>query len=210
MGHPCFYHWTVFLHGIAFIAIISTEASIPVLLPPEPTQKLKMSPEHYNTTRSLTPEADVGLLSRWDSQHALLNVKDRRHISVTSEREPTVPSQPLTQINKAADSGSATEPEDDLQSSNPGPGPDAGQQLDIRMRSPTPSRGVRGNRSRGVTKLPSDTDSSPVRPIKKSKPCVVSSDEDSEEERKKRAAQIRNGTSGPGLRQPIKRGGKRF
>lgn len=91
-------------------------------------------------------------------------------------------------------------------------GTGADQRSDVRMRSPTPSRVAGGARSRSIAKAPpSDTDSSPVRPVKKSKPRAPSSDEDSEEERKKLAAQIRSGAaSAPGLRQPIKRGGKRF
>jgi hypothetical protein len=54
----------------------------------------------------------------------------------------------------------------------------------------------------------SDSDSSPVRPVKKKQKQVPSTDEDSETERRKQAkggAPAKRGT-----RQPIKRGGKRF
>ncbi|KIK12972.1 hypothetical protein PISMIDRAFT_31213 [Pisolithus microcarpus 441] len=74
--------------------------------------------------------------------------------------------------------------------------------------SPVPS----GARSRTATKLPlsSDTDSSPLRPAKKSRPSPAS-DEDSEEERKKLAAQIKSGAASiRGTRQPLRRGGRRF
>jgi hypothetical protein len=55
---------------------------------------------------------------------------------------------------------------------------------------------------------PSDSDSSPVRPVKKKQKQVPSTDEDSETERRKQA---RGGAPAKrGTRQPIKRGGKRF
>ncbi|KAG6374491.1 hypothetical protein JVT61DRAFT_4534 [Boletus reticuloceps] len=173
---------------------ISTEVDSPVLLPPpEPTPKIK-KPELLKTTRTLTPEPN--------------------------RESGAIPRRP-SPINHSDDSGSATEPEDDTSIHPPRPGPGSGatgadQRLDIRMRSPTPSREdasprARGARNRSTKALPSDTDSSPVRPIKKSKPRAPSSDEDSEAERKKLADQIKRGTaSAPGLRQPIKRGGKRF
>ncbi|KAF8557427.1 hypothetical protein OG21DRAFT_1482297 [Imleria badia] len=180
---------------------ILTEVDAPLLLPPrELTPKIPKSPARLQSPRTFTPEPnDRPSSSKWDS--------------VAPSRKPSP-------IKHAADSGSATEPEDDTSIQLPKPAPASGaegadRQPDIRMRSPTPSRDSPrpgGARSRSVTKAPpSDTDSSPVRPIKKSKPRAPSSDEDSEEERKKLAAQIRRGgTSAPGLRQPIKRGGKRF
>ncbi|KDQ57166.1 hypothetical protein JAAARDRAFT_178741 [Jaapia argillacea MUCL 33604] len=88
-------------------------------------------------------------------------------------------------------------------------------------RSPTNERGSRGvspslmilpteSQSKGPVAPSSDTDSSPIRPpAKKQKPTVQSeSEEDSEAERKRRVANIRGGKGG--VRQPIKRGGKRF
>ncbi|KAI6003419.1 hypothetical protein EDC04DRAFT_2971294 [Pisolithus marmoratus] len=74
--------------------------------------------------------------------------------------------------------------------------------------SPAPSRA----QSRTATKPPlsSDTDSSPIRPAKKWRPSPAS-DEDSEEERKKLAAQIKSGAASiRGTRQPLRRGGRRF
>ncbi|KAJ6619682.1 hypothetical protein B0H10DRAFT_2024428 [Mycena sp. CBHHK59/15] len=58
----------------------------------------------------------------------------------------------------------------------------------------------------------SDSDSPPHRPIKKAKPPVSSSDDDSEAERQRPVAKTTSGTGGVkrGTRQPIKRGGKRF
>lgn len=58
----------------------------------------------------------------------------------------------------------------------------------------------------------SDSDSSPLRPVKKAKAVLLSSDEDSEAERKRRLAKATSGASGAkrGTKQPIKRGGKRF
>ncbi|KAG6878207.1 hypothetical protein C0993_010627 [Termitomyces sp. T159_Od127] len=61
----------------------------------------------------------------------------------------------------------------------------------------------------------SDSGSSPARPVKKPKQSALdsSSDNDSEEERKRRVAQLKGGSVGGGkrgTRQPIKRGGKRF
>ncbi|KAF8127023.1 hypothetical protein EV363DRAFT_1401456 [Boletus edulis] len=169
----------------------------------EPTPKIK-KPELLKTTHTLTPEPN-----------------DRCEASVSSNRESVAFPRRPSPINHSADSGSATEPEDDASIHLPRPGSGSGatgadQRLDIPMRSPTPSREdasprARGARNRSTKALPSDTDSSPVRPIKKSKPRAPSSDEDSEAERKKSADQIRRGTaSAPGLRQPIKRGGKRF
>ncbi|KAI6108223.1 hypothetical protein F5141DRAFT_1121658 [Pisolithus sp. B1] len=75
--------------------------------------------------------------------------------------------------------------------------------------SPVPSE----TQSRTATKphLSSDTDSSPIRPVKKKLRLSPASDEDSEEERKKLAAQIKSGaTSIRGTRQPLRRGGRRF
>ncbi|KAF8625543.1 hypothetical protein AX15_005310 [Amanita polypyramis BW_CC] len=66
-----------------------------------------------------------------------------------------------------------------------------------------------------VSATASDPESSPGRPMKKHKgPMSSDADEDSEEERRKHLAQLRSG-NGPsvakrGVRQPIKRGGKRF
>ena len=53
----------------------------------------------------------------------------------------------------------------------------------------------------------SDSDSSPVRPVKKKPKQISSSDDDSGAERRKQA---RGGAPKRGTRQPIKRGGKRF
>lgn len=197
-----------------------TDANSPVLLaPPEPTPKIKKSLEHLEST----PEPNVGLLSRREPNMANCDTKDRRDVSTSSKRNSTALSRKPSPTNHAADSGSATESEDDpsIQPSKPTPesgAAGADQQPDVRMRSATPSREASsrpgGSRSRRPSNAPpSDTDSSPVRPIKKSKPRVPSSDEDSEEERKKLAAQIRRGTasaSALGLRQPIKRGGRLF
>ncbi|KAF5377322.1 hypothetical protein D9757_008041 [Collybiopsis confluens] len=57
----------------------------------------------------------------------------------------------------------------------------------------------------------SDPDSSPARPVAKKKK-VESSSEDSEEERRKRVAKLKSGGAGArgSVRQPLKRGGKRF
>lgn len=80
---------------------------------------------------------------------------------------------------------------------------------------PSPLPPPRFDSSKGVG-LPSDSDSSPARPVKKPKKQVTSSsDDDSEEERRRRVAQLKSGAAGPGgikrgTRQPIKRGGKRF
>jgi hypothetical protein len=59
----------------------------------------------------------------------------------------------------------------------------------------------------------SESELSPVRPVKKLK-GPVSTDEDSETERRKHLQQIKSGTTSSAakrsVRQPIKRGGKRF
>lgn len=57
----------------------------------------------------------------------------------------------------------------------------------------------------------SASDSSPLRPVKKSKRAQISSssDDDSEAERRRRLARLKSGSS-RGAKQPIKRGGKRF
>lgn len=127
-------------------------------------------------------------------------------------------------IIQAADSDSATESDEAKPSIVTGmvliqgsSSAGASQQAeDTHMRSPTslekPSPAPSGARSRSATKAPqSETDSSPVRPVKKAKPRASSSDDDSEEERKRLAAQIKSGTAPKrGTRQPLKRGGKRF
>jgi hypothetical protein len=61
----------------------------------------------------------------------------------------------------------------------------------------------------------SDSESSPRRPVKKHKrPISSDADEDSEEERRKHLEQLKSGNGSAvtkrGVRQPIKRGGKRF
>ncbi|KAJ3727926.1 hypothetical protein C8R42DRAFT_694236 [Lentinula raphanica] len=65
-----------------------------------------------------------------------------------------------------------------------------------------------------VPKEPSpDSDSSPPRPpTKKKKATVTSSSDDSEEERRRRVAKLKSGTASArgGVRQPLKRGGRRF
>ncbi|KAI6042979.1 hypothetical protein EDC04DRAFT_2563379, partial [Pisolithus marmoratus] len=78
--------------------------------------------------------------------------------------------------------------------------------------SKAPSSAPSGAQSRTAAKPPlsSDTDSSPIRPVKKPRPSPAS-DEDSEEERKKLAAQIKSGAASiRGTRQPLRRGGRRF
>lgn len=53
------------------LASITTDVKSPVLLPlPEPTPEFKKSPEHLKSTRTLTPEPNVGLLSRREAHVA--------------------------------------------------------------------------------------------------------------------------------------------
>ncbi|KAJ3925251.1 MAG: hypothetical protein NXY57DRAFT_907314, partial [Lentinula lateritia] len=77
-------------------------------------------------------------------------------------------------------------------------------QRDFRHQSSSPAR--------LIPKAPPSSDSSPVRPATKKKKKETSSSEDSEEERRKRVAKLKSGTAGTrgGVRQPLKRGGKRF
>lgn len=61
----------------------------------------------------------------------------------------------------------------------------------------------------------SDSESSPRRPVKKHKrPVTSDAEEDSEEERRKHLDQLKSGSGSAvtkrAVRQPIKRGGKRF
>lgn len=61
----------------------------------------------------------------------------------------------------------------------------------------------------------SDSESSPRRPVKKHKrPVTSDAEEDSEEERRKHLDQLKSGSGSVvtkrAVRQPIKRGGKRF
>ena len=91
--------------------------------------------------------------------------------------------------------------------------PESGKSPSARPSSRMPSEFVA--KVPAVSAPASDSDSSPRRPVKKHKgPESSSADEDSEEERRKHLAQLRSG-NGPtavkrGVRQPIKRGGKRF
>ncbi|KAJ3874614.1 hypothetical protein F5051DRAFT_88477 [Lentinula edodes] len=77
-------------------------------------------------------------------------------------------------------------------------------QRDFRHQSSSPAR--------LIPKAPPSSDSSPIRPATKKKKKDTSSSEDSEEERRKRVAKLKSGTAGTrgGVRQPLKRGGKRF
>ena len=70
-----------------------------------------------------------------------------------------------------------------------------------------------------ASKPASDSESSPIRPLKKAKlrnaaESSSSAEEDSEEERKRRVALVKSGNAAAsvkrGTKQPIKRGGKRF
>lgn len=70
-----------------------------------------------------------------------------------------------------------------------------------------------------VSKPVSDSESSPIRPLKKAKlrntvESSSSAEEDSEEERKRRVALVKSRNAAAnvkrGTKQPIKRGGKRF
>ncbi|OBZ72490.1 hypothetical protein A0H81_07816 [Grifola frondosa] len=76
--------------------------------------------------------------------------------------------------------------------------------------SPRPMVGPSRTPNEPLAQAPT-SDSSPPRPIKKAKhvPVASSSDEDSEEERKRHLAQIKNGAR-RGTKQPLKRGGRRF
>ncbi|KAI5982267.1 hypothetical protein EDD15DRAFT_2325177 [Pisolithus albus] len=121
-------------------------------------------------------------------------------------------------ITADVDMGSATESESDRHPSTLGSrqsrdkSPVATSQHSLTIPSKAPSPVPSGAQSRTATKLPlsSDTDSSPHRPAKKSRPSPAS-DEDSEEERKKLAAQIKSGAASiRGTRQPLRRGGRRF
>lgn len=130
-------------------------------------------------------------------------------------REPT-PRKP-TPSTMSPHEDSATEPEDD----------GAAPKQRTLLASQTHSRHLSGSEqpsanpskdvspalpSRSGTKAPaSDSDSSPVRPIKKLKQPEESDADDSEGERRRRAAAIKSGaTAKRGTRQPLKRGGKRF
>jgi len=70
-----------------------------------------------------------------------------------------------------------------------------------------------------TSKPASDSESSPIRPLKKAKlrnavESSSSAEEDSEEERKRRVALVKSGNAAAnvkrGTKQPIRRGGKRF
>jgi hypothetical protein len=81
---------------------------------------------------------------------------------------------------------------------SPSPGPSK------QPASPLPSR----NAGNSKAALSSDSDISPARPTKKPKHLTISSDDGSEDDRKKGTG--RGGAAKRGTRQPIKRGGKRF
>ncbi|KAF9236742.1 hypothetical protein BU15DRAFT_89028 [Melanogaster broomeanus] len=158
------------------VAIITTVADDPGLHAlQEPTPKIERSPEHPKSTHTPTPEPNNRGAAPGGSTRGL-----------------------------SRDSGSATDTDEEGPSMLPpeaaAAGSRADQQPDMHMLSPTPSAKpspVPGAaRSRSITKAPlSDTDSSPVRPVKKAKARVPSSDEDSEEERKRLAAQIKSGAA---------------
>ncbi|KIK95437.1 hypothetical protein PAXRUDRAFT_827028 [Paxillus rubicundulus Ve08.2h10] len=182
--------------------IMTTSDDLGLRAPQEPTPKIIKPPEHLKSTSASTPEPNNNYDAPGHSKSGSVALSGG-----------------LSPVTQAGDSGSATESDDDGSSTHPlkaaAAKSSADQQVDIRMGSPTLSRNSfptpRG-RSQSVTKAPpSDTDSSPARPIKRPKARVPSTADDSEEERKKLVAQIRSGSAPMrGTRQPIKRGGKRF
>ncbi|KIJ12817.1 hypothetical protein PAXINDRAFT_171003 [Paxillus involutus ATCC 200175] len=192
---------TAIFNFISDPPIITTTSDDPVLqAPQEPTPKIIKAPERLKSTRTSTPEPNNNRDAPGRSKSG----------SVALSRGPS----PVVQ---AADSGSATESDDGGPSTHPlkavAARSSADQQVDTHMLSPTPSRNaLPAPRSLSVTKAPPlDTYSSPARPIKRPKARAPSTDDDSEQERKKLAAQIKSGTAPMrGTRQPIKRGGKRF
>ncbi|KAJ3815144.1 hypothetical protein F5876DRAFT_31278, partial [Lentinula aff. lateritia] len=109
--------------------------------------------------------------------------------------------------------GSATESDDDEPDKDE-PGPKVIPVAAASTSSIPPQRDSRHQSSsptRLIPKTPPSSDSSPVRPATKKKKKDTSSSEDSEEERRKRVAKLKSGTAGTrGVRQPLKRVGKRF
>ncbi|KAF9223867.1 hypothetical protein BS17DRAFT_802339 [Gyrodon lividus] len=195
---------TAIFNFISDPPMIKTEADDPCLhAPQELASKINTSPERLKSTRTSTPGPN--------NHRCVPGCSKNRSVALSWGPSP---------VMQAADPGSATESDMEGPSTHPAKaaaaGSSADQQADTHMRSPTPSRKASpvsgGARSRSLTKTaPSDTDSSPVRPVKKPKARALSTDDDSEEERKKLAAQIKKGTAPMRwTRQPIKRGGKRF
>jgi len=85
--------------------------------------------------------------------------------------------------------------------------------LPLRQTSPMAAKSVMATTA--VSVPGSDSESSPRRPVKKHKrPISSDADEDSEDERRKHLEQLKSGNGSAvtkrGVRQPIKRGGKRF
>jgi len=126
-------------------------------------------------------------------------------------------------IPVTADSNSATESDSEGEASpaigvkgkGRAPSSAASPPADVEPQSPAPRvLSIEPTPSKPHRRPSSDSESSPLRPVKKTRPPLTSSEEeDSEAERKRRLAKLKSGGAGGanrGTKQPIKRGGRRF
>jgi len=133
------------------------------------------------------------------------------------------PSPPIDPPEQKMTADSATESDEDAQP-HPRESPPGKSKAAIVSRSPSAGPSAKSLESQSIhlsrkaspllaepkqrKGTPSDSDSSPVRPVKKKLKQIPSSDDDSEAERRNQA---RGGAPAKrGTRQPLKRGGKRF
>ncbi|KAE9407739.1 hypothetical protein BT96DRAFT_914406 [Gymnopus androsaceus JB14] len=134
-----------------------------------------------------------------------------------TSRKPSVSSpKPVLAEDSATEDSDDNEPAANIKS----PVTVAAASASSNMRSsppePSKSRSPAPVQSKSRSKAPSsETDSPPPRPAAKKKKVESSSSEDSEEERRKRIARLKSGTGtggrgGGSVRQPLKRGAKRF
>ncbi|EGN98682.1 hypothetical protein SERLA73DRAFT_181268 [Serpula lacrymans var. lacrymans S7.3] len=176
-------------------------------------QKIKQTPERLIHTRSPSPKLTIPNSIDYDVRNADIGIpmipenSPRRSLlrcdsATESERDDAGPSVPVPARSK--DQSPLPSPADSRANGEAAPS----SSYSSRQVSPPSQTTVTKSESKDDA---SDSESSPIRPVKKARAQPSSSGDDSGDERKRKATQIKAGiTAKRGARQPIKRGGKRF
>ncbi|KAL4072583.1 hypothetical protein V8B97DRAFT_1870277, partial [Scleroderma yunnanense] len=194
---------TAVFNFISDLPKVTLTEEVPDLQISEPISKLKEpSPDRPSPTEEPTPETNRVAPTHRNSKITVPPSRRRSPITAEVDMDSATESEeenPLIARTKHAPEQFHPTANSKYAKSHP-QSPNASK-----MASPVPS----GTRSPNLTDLPSmDSD---VQPRKKVRMPASSSSEDSEEERKKLAEQIRSGAAPKrGARQPLRRGGKRF
>jgi len=187
---------TSVLNSISDIPAINFTAEKPDLHLPISQRAPELPESSRPVSPALFPPKDVETIQR--SASPPIDPPDQKVIvdSATESEEDVRPHPRASPLGK----GKAA-----IASRSPSAGPSA---KSLEPQSIRPSRNASPLLPKQSKETPSDSDSSPVRPVKKKLKQIPSSDDDSEAERRKRA---RGGAPAKrGTRQPLKRGGKRF